>query len=55
MTKRQPDPRACKNKPYHSALSQDQINELFIKAGWIGKRRLPVVFIKTPPHIEGNW
>ena len=43
-----------RNKPAHSALSQDRLNELFIRAGWIGKYREPVKFIKAPPHIEGR-
>ncbi len=31
----------------HEHLSQEELNELFVKAGWIGKRRERPVYIKS--------
>lgn len=41
-----------RDKPAHSALSQQDLNDLFVRAGWIGKWRGPSEFIKAPPFID---
>ena len=35
-------------------IKHEELNELYQSAGWIGRRRFPVVFLKTLPVVESS-